>query len=101
MYFLIYGTILVIGLSWWFITHAIRRRSDLKQLKEPEWTSFVEDFRSIAHEMQNNNQLDEYLESVNDKVKMFETDYAFLVAFNTTVRDIRDSIGSGESFIEN
>lgn len=101
MYFLIYGIMLVIALSWWSITFVIRRRSDLQQLKEPQWTSFVEDFSAIAGDVQNNDQLEEYLDSVNDKIKMFETDYAFLVAFNTTVREIRDRIGSTESLVEN
>ena len=100
MYFLIYGMILLIALSWWFITNVIRRRSDLRQSQEPQWASFVEEFRMIAPEMQSNEQLEAYLSGVNEKVKLFETDYTFLVAFNTTLREIKDRIGSDRSVIE-
>lgn len=91
--------VLIIATSWWFILFIMRRNSGEKPGHEPAWSSLVDNLKSAS--LQDKKQLEKYLASIDDQIRNFETDYAFLVAFNTTVREVRDRIGSGESLVEN
>jgi hypothetical protein len=49
----------------------------------------MKDFKESSMQIQSIIQLEEYLISINEKVKQFETDYRFLVSFNGQIRLIR------------
>jgi len=85
--------IAVLVLSWWFILHFIKRDNYDSQKKEPKWISFVNDLKIRASNFKSKEQLEAYLLEVNEQLKLYETDYSFLVEFNSAVRDIKKNLG--------
>jgi len=86
--------IAVIAIAWWFIFHFIKRNNNDDEFftKHPKWVSFVNDFKMRASNFKNREQLEDYLSQVNEQLKLYKTDYSFLVEFNSTVRNIKEKL---------
>ena len=74
----------------------IRRQKNSKSIvTRPKWMDFVSNFKTAALKIDSAEQLELFLSSNNEKVKQYETDYAFLVAFNSLVREVRQKLKNG------
>ena len=94
MYTVLVLVVFIIALAWWFIIFFNRKDLSEQPIQEPAWTDLINNLRKISQELKTKEQLDNYLLEVNDQVRSFETDYAFLVAFNSMIREIREKLKS-------
>ncbi len=56
------------------------------------WIELISNFKTAAFQIKNTEELKKYLSDINDQVKNFETDYAFLVDFNSIIRQTRERL---------
>lgn len=83
--------LLVIIAGFLLIRNQRARKSKL-DLQQPPWQQIIHNFKSKTPEIKNLQMLEEYLLSIRDEVKEYETDYSFLVAFNSQIREIRERL---------
>lgn len=86
----------IIALAWWFMIFFNRKDSHERSSGEPAWTGLVDDLKKASQELASKEQLESYLLKVHDQVRDFETDYTFLVAFNSAVREIKERLKTGK-----
>jgi hypothetical protein len=56
------------------------------------WASLIRQFKSLAPKFKTARELEEYLLKINEEVKNYETNYAFLVEFNAVIRKVRERL---------
>ena len=78
-----------IGASWWILDLLNSKNSNKKLAAEPSWTGLVDELRALTPYFKTEEQLESYLADIQVKVRNFETDYSFLVAYNSIVRDLK------------
>jgi hypothetical protein len=83
---------MIIALSWWFIIFTMRKNTGNRTGKDPAWAHLVRELESSSNSWMIKRQLDDYLQSNQEKVKRFETDYSFLVAYNSAIRQIKERL---------
>lgn len=59
------------------------------QNSDHEWMNLINNFKKVSPLIKTTDQLEHYLTDINEQVKNYETDYSFLVAFNSIVREVR------------
>jgi len=90
MYILMTLIVLSIGLAWGLIFFHSKRKTPHRS--NPVWTDLVNELKEIAPTFENREHLDHYLTGVNEQVKNYETDYSFLVAFYSAIREIKEAL---------
>lgn len=74
-----------------------RKKYADQSVDTPSWIELVNELKSVADTIKNKKQLDEYLLQVDDLRRNYETDYSFLVAFNSIIRDIKQRLDNDKS----
>lgn len=92
MYILMILVIMIIALSWWFIIFTLRKNAGSKPERDPIWTDLVKELENASNSWMIQSQLDDFLKSNQEQVKKFETDYSFLVAYNSAIREIKERL---------
>lgn len=90
-YILILGAIIVIAgvLVYIFIN---KNKREVLHIDQPAWKPLMTDFKDKSSQIQSIQQLENYLGSIKDHVREFETDYSFLIVFNEQIREIREKL---------
>lgn len=73
-----------------------RREKNLQQEGEP-WAELIQNFRRISPQITSLEELEIYLSKINSEVKKYETNYDFLIAFNSEIRKIREQLKGNNS----
>jgi len=69
-----------------------RKRETRPGMQEREWSELINNFKTVAPKIDDINQLERYLQSINDQVKKYESDYEFLVVFNSMIKKVRERL---------
>lgn len=69
-----------------------RKRVTKREVREKGWSELINNFKTVAPKIIDINQLERYLQSVNDQVKKYESDYEFLVVFNSMIKKVRERL---------
>lgn len=90
-YSLIFGAIIVIAgiLIYIFFN---QHKKKVTPIDQPAWKPLIGDFKDKSSQIQSIQQLETYLGSIKERVKEFETDYSFLIEFNSQIREIREKL---------
>jgi uncharacterized protein YxeA len=91
-YIIIITSILLAIIAGILLFRNHKRRKSKLDSEQPEWQKLIQYFKSKTPEIKNLQMLEEYLLSIKDEVKEYETDYSFLVAFNSQIREIRERL---------
>ena len=65
------------------------KKSTKKITNERGWIFLINDFKAMAPKIKEMNQLESYLQSIQGKIKRFENDYDFLIAYNSIIEEVR------------
>ena len=84
--------VIFIGFSWLIVDQFNTKKSRIPRIGEPTWMDLVDEFKSTALLINTKDQLDEYLEGIHEQFRNFETDYSFLVAFNSIKREVQERL---------
>lgn len=61
-------------------------------VKQHQWMGIIDSFKQASRTIKNADQLEHYLTSIKDQVNNYQTDYNFLIAFNSTIKEVRDRL---------
>ena len=89
MYILLVFTLSFIGFTWWMVIIFANKNSNKKLRSDTSWTGLVDELKALSPYLKTQDQLDSYLSNVDEKIRNYETDYSFLVAFNSVLRDVK------------
>jgi len=93
MYYIITISSILLAIIAVILLFRNRRAKNLKlESGQPQWQKLIQNFKNKAPEIKNLQMLEEYLLSIKDEVKEYETDYSFLVALNSQIREIRERL---------
>lgn len=85
----------VVAFSWWY-TIFIMRRNNQRLTGMPAWGYLIDELQSNSKRLNSLEELECYLKEIEDQVRKFETDYSFLVAYHSSVREIKGALGGRE-----
>ena len=89
IYLTIFATSLVLISVGYFL---YKKYKSAKGRNAADWAHLMQEFKARASSFKSNQELEEYLSSINENVKKHETDYVFLLAFNETIQSIRKKL---------
>jgi len=81
-----------IGFAWLIVDQSNSTKSNYEQIAKPAWVELVAEFKTTALLFHRREQLEEYLDEIHEQFRNFETDYSFLVAFNSIKREVRERL---------
>ncbi len=91
-YLIIIASLLLVIIVGILLMRNQRIRKSKLDSEQPQWQKLINNFKSRTPEIKNLQMLEEYLLSIKEEVKEYETEYSFLVAFNSQIREIRQRL---------
>ncbi len=76
----------------WLGNYSNQKRGEPSNEQLPPWQEFVNEFKSLTDQFKRMDQLEEYLQTIQDRYRNYETDYSFLVRFNSVKREAIDRL---------
>lgn len=61
-------------------------------IEQHQWMELINDFKQKSPSIKNADQLSKYLTSIQGQVENYQTDYNFLFAFNSAIREVREQL---------
>ena len=92
--YLIFGTVIAAVLFLIFFLRSKKENVKTQQKEDLKWLDLINNFKSVSLQIRSIEQLEDYLTGIKQQVKSFETDYTFLVAFNSIIQQIRERLNS-------
>ncbi len=90
-YIIVLTIILIIVILVYFLFRR-KKKGNNQAVGEAPWIELIRNFKASVPRIKSKVALEDYLASINEEVKKYETDYSFLVAFNGLIKEIREKI---------
>ena len=91
IYLFIVASIIILAFLLFYL-YFKKRRVRAEQDEDLVWIELINNFKSMAPQIKDMKQLENYLSNINEQVKNHETDYTFLEAFNSIIKQTRERL---------
>ena len=92
MIYSIFGAAILVVVFLIIFLSSKNEKAKTPQKNDVQWLDLINNFKSVSQQLKSTEQLEDYLKSINYQVKNYETDYSFLMAFNSIIRQIRERL---------